>query len=148
MFQQLFIHLWRAKRTWKTKDPQKNKALESTPSSSSSSSPSSSRNQIQPPSSSIFFFYFKLHKSNTTTIFFYLLLLQALFFPAPSAKLKIPQNTLQPIIIIHPPPFLFKLTSSSFFWQLKSFVLHFLFLFQKFSLINKKTKHQTKISTF
>jgi hypothetical protein len=53
----------------------------------SSSSSSNSRNQIQPPSSSIFYLL--------------LLLLQALFFPAPSGKLKIPQNTLQPIIIHH-----------------------------------------------
>jgi hypothetical protein len=114
-----------------------------------SSSSSSSRNQIQPPSSPIFIF-FKLQKSNTTTIFFYLLLLlQALFFPAPLGKLKIQQNTLQPIIIHH-----LSLQSHLiiFVFGNSKVCLHFCFFFQKISLTNKnKTSNktnQTKISTF
>jgi hypothetical protein len=112
-----------------------------------SSSSSSSRNQIQPPSSSLLFFFFKLQKSNTNTIFLYLLLpLQALFFPAPSGKLKIPQNTLQPIIIHH---LSVQAHLIIFCFGNSKVCLHFFFfLFQKISLTNKNKTHQTKNFNF
>jgi hypothetical protein len=77
----------------------------------------------------------------------YLLLpLQALFFPAPSGKLKIPQNTLQPIIIHH---LSVQAHLIIFCFGNSKVCLHFFFfLFQKISLTNKNKTHQTKNFNF